>query len=87
MTIGAIGTGVYQLVRKYNCHEPGCWRVGKYPAAGGQVFVCYQHHPDYHGVKLTTELIARLHQQHLAQQAALHDRLVEIRDRLTTPRV
>lgn len=21
--LGAIGTGVYQLVKKYNCHEPG----------------------------------------------------------------
>lgn len=26
--IGAIATAAYQLVRKFNCHEPGCWRVG-----------------------------------------------------------
>jgi hypothetical protein len=72
-------------VERYNCHEPGCWRVGNHPAAGGQFFLCYRHHPDYHGQKLTTELIPRLHQQHLSQQAALHDRLVEIREHLTTP--
>jgi hypothetical protein len=22
--LGAIGAGLYQLVKKYNCHEPGC---------------------------------------------------------------
>ena len=27
--LGAIGAGIYQLVKKYNCHEPGCWRVGQ----------------------------------------------------------
>jgi hypothetical protein len=37
--IGAIGTGVYQVVKKYNCHQPGCWRVGNHPAAGGR-FTC-----------------------------------------------
>jgi hypothetical protein len=82
--IGAIATGVYQMFKKYNCHEPGCWRVGNNPAAGGQFFLCYRHHPDYQGHKPTTELIARLHQQHLSQQAALHDRLVEVREHLTT---
>ena len=43
--LGAIGTGIYQLVKKYNCHEPGCWRVGTHPAAGGQFLLCYRHHP------------------------------------------
>ena len=33
--LGAVGAGIYSLVRKYNCHEPGCWRVGttRRPAA------------------------------------------------------
>jgi hypothetical protein len=47
-------------------------------------FICYRHHPDYQGKKPTTGLIPRLHQQHLTEQAALHARLVEIRDRLTS---
>jgi hypothetical protein len=40
--IGVVSTGVYQLVRKYNCHEPGCWRVGVHPAAGGRFLLCYR---------------------------------------------
>jgi hypothetical protein len=63
--IGAIGTGVYQIVRKYNCHEPGCWRVGNHPAAGGQFLLCYRHHPDYHGARPTSEMIKRLHDEHI----------------------
>jgi len=69
--IGAIATAVYQLVKKYNCHEPGCWRVGNHPAADGQFSLCYLHHPDYQGKKPTRELIHRLHQEHLERQAAL----------------
>jgi hypothetical protein len=68
--IGAIGTGVYQLFKKYNCHQPGCWRVGTHPAAGGQFSLCYRHHPDYQGTKPSQELIARLHREHLERLAA-----------------
>ena len=73
--IGAIATAAYQLFKKYNCHEPGCWRVGSHPAAGGQFSLCYRHHPDYRGKKPTHELIERLHQEHLARQAVIHDKL------------
>ena len=31
--IGAVATAAYQLFKKYNCHHPGCWRVGNHPAA------------------------------------------------------
>jgi hypothetical protein len=82
--IGAVATGVYQLVRKYNCHEPGCWRVGNHPAAGGQFYLCYRHHPDYQGKKPTTELIAQLHHGYVARRAVVQDRLQEIRQQLTT---
>ena len=84
--LGAIGTGVYQLVKKYNCHEPGCWRIGNHPAAGGQFLLCYRHHPDYRGKKPTHELIERLHRQHLEHEAALHSRLQEIQQRLDADR-
>jgi hypothetical protein len=70
--IGAIGTGVYQLIRKYNCHEPGCWRVGNHPAAGGQFLLCYRHHPDFHGTRPTSEMIKRLHEEHV-QRTNLRD--------------
>src|SRR5262249_35203288 len=69
--LGAAAAGIYQLVKKYNCHEPGCWRVGTHPAAGGQFLLCYRHHPDFQGKKPTHELIERLHREHAEQQAAL----------------
>jgi hypothetical protein len=75
--LGAIGTGLYQLVKKVNCHEPGCWRVGTHPAAGGQFMLCYRHHPDYMGKKPTHELIQRLHAEHKELQAAIHGKISE----------
>ena len=80
--IGAIATGVYQLVKKYNCHYPGCWRVGNHQAAGGQFSLCYLHHPDYQGKKPTSEVIQRLHREHLERQAAIHGKLNEIHQHL-----
>lgn len=79
--LGAIATAAYQLFKKYNCHEPGCWRVGTHPAAGGQFLLCYHHHPDYRGKKPTHETIERLHREHLAQQQLLHERLHEMHER------
>jgi hypothetical protein len=73
--IGAAATGVYQIVRKYNCHEPRCWRVGTHPAADGQFLLCYRHHPDFAGRRPTHETIERLHREHLARVATLHDRI------------
>jgi hypothetical protein len=82
--IGAISTGVYQLVKKYNCHYPGCWRVGNHQAAGGLFSLCHLHHPDYQGKKPTVELIQRLHREHLERQAAIHGELNEIHRHLMT---
>src|SRR5215510_7999415 len=67
--LGAIGTGVYQPVKKYNCHAPRCWRVGSYPAAGGQFLLCHHHHPDFAGTKPTHDLIVRMHREHAQRQA------------------
>jgi hypothetical protein len=83
--LGAIATGVYQLVKKYNCHEPGCWRVGSHAAAGGQFLLCYHHHPDYMGQKPTHEMIERLHREHVERTAAMHDRLADIHHHLNAP--
>jgi hypothetical protein len=83
--LGAIGTGVYQLVKKYNCHEPGRWRVGTHPAADGQFLLCYRDHPDYQGTKPTHDLIVRMHQQHAEHQAAIHDKLHEVHQRIVDP--
>jgi hypothetical protein len=79
--IGAIATGVYQVVRKYNCHQPRCWRVGNHPAAGGQFYLCYRHHPDFAGRRPTQDVIAKLHRDHAAHQQLLHTRIHEIHQR------
>jgi hypothetical protein len=81
--IGAVATAAYQLFRKYNCHYPGCWRVGNHPAADGQFSLCYRHHPDYQGKKPTADLIHRLHQQHLERQAATLGWFHEAHEHLT----
>jgi hypothetical protein len=78
--LGAIGTAIYQMVKKYNCHEPGCWRVGTHPAADGQFVLCYRHHPDFAGKKPTHDLIERMHRDHVARQAAMHDKLQALHD-------
>jgi hypothetical protein len=80
--VGAAVTGVYQLNRKYNCHQHGCWRIGTHPAAGGQFLLCYRHHPDYKGKKPTRELIERVHHQHIAREEAIQHKLNEIHERL-----
>lgn len=80
--LGAIGTAAYQLFKKYNCHEPRCPRVGTHPAAGGQFFLCYHHHPDYMGKRPTHELIQRLHEEDVARRQAIHDRLHDINSQL-----
>ena len=81
--IGAIATAAYQLIKKFNCHEPGCWRVGNHEAAGGQFYLCWRHHPDYHGKKPTAELIARLHREHIERQEAIHTKLREVHEQLS----
>jgi hypothetical protein len=81
--LGAIATGIYQLVKKYNCHEPGCWRIGQHPAADGQFNLCYRHHPDYQGRKPTHELIERLHREHAERQAAILGKLREQHQHVT----
>jgi hypothetical protein len=80
--IGALTTGVYQLVRKYNCHQPGCWRVGTHPAANGQFLLCYHHHPDYQGKKPTAEMIRRIHEQNASFQTSLQRRMDDIHQRV-----
>jgi hypothetical protein len=83
--VGAAVTGVYQLSRKFNCHQRRCWRVGTHEAAGGQFLLCSRHHPDYRGKKPTPELIEQLHRQHMQREEAIHDKLDEINRRLHQP--
>jgi len=33
------------LVRKHNCHQPRCWRIGRFPVEGTAWSACRRHHP------------------------------------------
>jgi hypothetical protein len=43
--VGAVGVGVYTVVRKANCHTKRCWRIGHYPLEGTPYHLCKLHHP------------------------------------------
>ncbi len=58
----AIIGGLVAAYRKHNCHEPGCWRLGKHPAANGLYVLCRKHHPDVPD-QLTHDHIADAHAQ------------------------
>ena len=43
----AIVVGVLHYVRKANCHQHGCWRVGRHPLKDQPaVKLCRKHHPE-----------------------------------------
>jgi hypothetical protein len=64
--LGAVFNGLYLHWRHINCHDPKCWRIGRYQAAGGQYKLCHHHHPDLMGQRPTRELIHRHHREHVA---------------------
>lgn len=33
------------LLRRHNCHAPGCRRIGRFPIEGSTWTVCAKHHP------------------------------------------
>lgn len=41
--------GLALLFRHTNCHEKGCWRIGKFELSGGEYKVCGKHHPGFEG--------------------------------------
>jgi hypothetical protein len=52
------------------CHDSWkCWRIGRYPAAGGVFKLCRHHHPDLRGQRPRRDLIERLHREYTARRA------------------
>ena len=37
---------VYATLRRNNCHQPKCWRLGRFPVEGSKLNACHRHHPD-----------------------------------------
>jgi hypothetical protein len=68
-SMGGIFAGLAVGLRHMNCHEPRCWRLGKFPLAGGEFKVCGKHNPDFEGTRPVKGEIAAMHR---AYQEKLH---------------
>lgn len=42
--LGQVAT-VYAVLRRNNCHQPRCWRLGRFPVEGTKWTACHRHHP------------------------------------------
>jgi len=42
---GGLVTTAYVTARKHNCHQPRCWRIGRFPVDGTRLIACRKHHP------------------------------------------
>jgi hypothetical protein len=62
--VASLVSSAVLALRHINCHEPGCWRVGRYPVAGGEFKMCHIHHPDFGGAHPSREYILSLHAAH-----------------------
>jgi hypothetical protein len=62
--LGGIFTAVGLHWRHVNCHEKGCPRIGRFPAAGGDFRYCGHHHPDWEGKHPSREHILARHERH-----------------------
>jgi len=43
---GGLVANAWVNARRHNCHQPGCWRVGRLPVQGTAFVVCHRHHPN-----------------------------------------
>ena len=42
---GGMLTTAWATARHNNCHQPRCWRIGRFPVEGTQLKACHRHHP------------------------------------------
>lgn len=70
-TILGMSTLITGAWHHLNCHDPGCFYLGRYPDSRG-VKWCWRHHPDHHGQKPTTEFLHALHHEHVAHLHGKH---------------
>jgi hypothetical protein len=62
VTLVGFVVGAY---RKINCHEPGCWRIGKHHVEGTPYITCHAHHPGLEGKSVRRGHIAAAHKKHV----------------------
>jgi len=68
LAIVSIFGGLASHLRSMNCHVTNCWRIGRYPLAGGQFKVCRKHSP--HPSRITHAHILREHEKCAAQSSS-----------------
>jgi hypothetical protein len=44
--LGGVVTAVWFFIRKHNCHEPGCLRVGRVTVDDKGTLSCFHHYPE-----------------------------------------
>lgn len=44
-TVLVFAGGQWANIRRHNCHEPRCWRIGRFPVEGTPWSACHRHHP------------------------------------------
>jgi hypothetical protein len=74
---GGVLAVLYLHARHINCHQPGCWRVGRFNLAGGEFRVCGKHHPGWEGKHPTRAHLLARHHEHEARSAAALRELTE----------
>jgi hypothetical protein len=72
-SMGGIFAGLAVGLRKINCHERGCPRIGRYADAGGMFHYCGTHHPGWEGKHPSREHRLDMHHAHHAQMALLKE--------------
>ena len=64
LTLGGVFGFLGAHLRMFNCHEQGCWRLGRYAVAAGTFRYCGHHHPDWEGSQPSRAHILRRHELH-----------------------
>lgn len=44
--VAAVTAAAYHVLRHHNCHQKGCWRLGR-PVPGTPFVACHVHHPQH----------------------------------------
>jgi hypothetical protein len=63
LAVLSLAGGLVTAYRRATCHVGPCYRIGRYPVAGGQFKVCRRHHPD-ETVRNGDLTAAHLHRMH-----------------------
>lgn len=67
-SMGGLFAGLIVALRRINCHKRGCWRIGRYPIAGGEFKVCGRCQPDWEGKHPPAEYVMSRHEAHTGKE-------------------